>query len=252
MSHLAMIAGVLLSLFSGACAFAQTVVVPPSRANSEGNTGLQYTTTGGSIFQQLYGSSLLSGFPIGSQITAMQVRLNGGDPSGPSEVLSTPNFDIYLGPSNFTVGSLSSSVAANQGPGTVQVRNGPLSFGINSYPGGATPNAFGPVINFSTPYIYTGGDLLMTITWSHAQAFTFIRWDFDNAIVGAQYRENGFYNDPVVPNNVTNGALIVQFQYAAVPEPTTLAFTGCAKLVAGAWYYRRRQNRLAILDQLSE
>ncbi|MBL8824804.1 MAG: hypothetical protein JNJ77_19615 [Planctomycetia bacterium] len=228
--------------------------MPPSRANTEGNTVFGYTTTTALTVQQLYGSSLLNGLPIGSQITGMQFRQNGGQPSGPSTVSFTPNFDIYLGPSNFPVGSLSTVVAANQGPGTVPVRNGSLSFGINSFPGGTSPNAFGPVINFTTPYTYSGGDLLMTFTWNFTQVGNNIDWDFDNSLVGAQYRQSpeSFYNSPTVSQNVPNGALVVQFQYAAVPEPTTLALSGCAVLVAGAWYYRRRQNRLAILDSISE
>lgn len=33
----------------------------------------------------------------------------------------------------------------------------------NSYPGGGSPNNFGPLIAFTTPYTYQGGDLLITM-----------------------------------------------------------------------------------------
>jgi hypothetical protein len=48
------------------------------------------------------------------------------------------------------------------GPQTL-VRSGPLTIRIGEYTSGASPNNFGPIIEFDTTYLYTGGHLLIEI-----------------------------------------------------------------------------------------
>src|SRR5207302_8764496 len=130
------------------------------------------------------------------------------------------NFDVYLGPSNFAPGSLSTSPAANQGAGTMQVRSGPLTFPANSFPGGSSPNAFGPEITFSTPYTYTGGDLLLTLRYTAASGQ--LLFDFQNT-PDAQFRSAFDYNATTMPDS-SPGSYVLKFTASslpAVPEPSS-------------------------------
>ena len=210
---------------------ASFVVVPSSNASVEGSTdfgfGAQPIT-----FQQVYGSSLLAGLPIGSVINGFSIRLNGlsSDP-GP---VSFANFDVRIGRSNFAPGSLTSSTAGNQGSDTVLARSGSLAFAAGSFPSGALPNGFGPLIGFSTPYTYTGGDLLLTFSVSAASGFMGFLADDQSNLAGAQERQDLALNSPTVSQNFNLTALIVQFNYTAtttVPEPSSLALVGIASLV---------------------
>src|SRR6185369_9576629 len=58
------------------------------------------------------------------------------------------------------VSNMSTTFSANM-ISPVLVRNGPLTLASNSFTSGATPNAFGSLLVFDTPYVYQGGDLVM-------------------------------------------------------------------------------------------
>jgi hypothetical protein len=63
-------------------------------------------------------------------------------------------------------GQLSTTYTDNIGTDAVAVRSGPLTLPSGFNPGGAlTPavNPWGGIIEFTTPYVYTGGNLLITI-----------------------------------------------------------------------------------------
>ena len=152
------------SLFVTLHAHAADFVAPSSLAVAEGDFyfGLSLNIE----YQQLYGVSQLVGLSPGDTITGMQFRFDSSEPTGPGSTITSEHFDVYLGPSNFPVGSLSQSVAGNQGVGTVQVRSGPVTFPVMSFPGGSSPNAFGPLITFDTPYTYSGGPLLLTLAYT--------------------------------------------------------------------------------------
>lgn len=210
-------------LFPG-LAVAQTLVVAPSALNGvEGNNFYSFGNGGGILFQEIYGTSQLNGLNAGSTITGMRFRLNGGQPANP--VSSATNFDIYLGPSNFPVGSLSDSVLANQGTGTIAVRTGPITFAAGSFPGGSTPNNFGPEISFSTSYVYTGGPLLMTVTTTAASQS--LQFDLGTGISDTQYRQVLAYNGTTHTTDVPGAAIVVQFTIA-VPEPESIVLLSAA------------------------
>lgn len=113
--------------------------------------------------QYVYDSSLLASLPVGSQITGMAFRLNGGEASWPPSARTWTNFDVQISTSVNNPGALSTTFSNNIGLDVVTVRTGSLTIAAGSYPGGVTPNGFGPEIAFSTPYSYSGGDLLITI-----------------------------------------------------------------------------------------
>jgi len=220
----------------------QTYVVPPGNANTGGTGGTFSLLTTDYTGQEVYSANLLSGLPNGAIINGFRMRLAPGQATVTSAV-SSPNFDISIGPSVFHPGSLSTSTSGNQGPGTVLARSGPISFPANSFVGGSNPNPWGPLISFTTTFTYTSGtDLLLTFS---DRAFTSgVVLDAQaNLFTNAQGRQNvGVYNSSTVPQNVDGFAIIVQLNYVTVPEPTTLALCGVTLLAGlGYWYFRRRR-----------
>lgn len=221
---------------------AQTYVVPPGNANTGGTGGTFTLLTVDYTGQAVYSANLLSGLPNGAIINGFRMRLAPGQATVTSAV-SSPNFDISVGPSVFHPGSLTASTTGNQGPGTVLARSGPITFPANSFVGGSNPNPWGPLISFTTTYTYASGtDLLFTFS---DKAFTgAVVMDAQaNLFSNAQGRQNvGVYNSATVPQNVDGFALIVQLNYATVPEPTTLALSGVTLLAGlGYWFFRRRR-----------
>jgi hypothetical protein len=243
-----MLVFVVLGLM-GAHARADVYVVPPANATTSG-TGASFTLgTSDYTGQQDYGASLLSGLPLGAVIDGFRLRLSAGQ-STVTSASSSSHFDISIGPSAFPPGSLSTSTAGNEGPGTVLARSGAITFPANSFVGGANPNPFGPLISFTTPYAYTGGDLLLT--FSDTAFSTALVFDAQAGLFStAQGRQNvGVYNSSTVPQSVDGFALIVQFDYTipSVPEPSSLTLSGLSVLAGLAyWCFGRRRTRAAAL-----
>lgn len=221
-------------------AAAGLIVAPTSLAAAEGNVSFSADTA--LTTQVVYAPAQLAGLLPGDRITGLQFRFNGGEAAGPAAPVSFANFDVYLGPSNFAPGSLSTSTAGNQGAGTVLARGGPITFAANSFPGGAGPNPFGPLIPFTTPYTYTGGDLLLTL--SHSAPSSVLVFDADVGLTGVQGRQNGGYNSSFVLQNMSQFAFVVQFTTAApaVPEPATVVVFGGLALAGAVGYRRRKQS----------
>ena len=143
-------------------------VVPPASetvaASNLGNSIPLGASIGGT-YQAIYMPSQLVGLPIGGQITSLQLRLyNGAGAPWPSSAGTITNYRISLGGSNLTADTLS-TVFADNISSPVLVRSGSFSLDAGAYPGGAatgsTPEAWGPVIAFSTPYTYKGGPLVI-------------------------------------------------------------------------------------------
>lgn len=222
---------------------AQTYVVPPGNAGVGGTGGTFSLLTTDYTGQEVYSANLLSGLPVGAIINGFRMRLAPGQPTV-SVAVSSPNFDISIGPSNFQPGSLTTSTVGNQGPGTVLARSGPISFPANSFVGGSNPNPFGPLISFTTPYTYTGGDLLLTFS-DRAFSSGVVLDAQANLFSNAQGRQNvGVYNSSTVPQSVDGFAIIVQFNYVTVPEPSTMALAGVTALSGlGYWLFRRRRTK---------
>jgi len=228
---------------------ADVYVVPPANANTGGTGGTFTLTQTDYTGQQVYGASLLSGLPVGAVIDGFRLRLSPGQ-STETSATSSSHFDISIGPSAFHPGSLSTSTAGNEGPGTVLARSGPITFPANSFVGGANPNPFGPLISFTTPYTYTGGDLLLT--FSNTAFSTAMVFDAQAGLFStAEGRQNlGVYNSSTVPQDVDGFALIVQFDYtlASVPEPSSLTLSGLSVLAGLAYCcFGRRRTRAAAL-----
>jgi uncharacterized delta-60 repeat protein len=143
-------------------ALAQSTVVLPAQAEQSGslNTAVQSSERS---YQWVYDASLLSAIPLGAKITGMAYRLNGGQPTLPASDRVFSSYDVQLATSVFRPSFLSSTYSVNMGSDVTTVRSGPLTIAPNSLPGGATPNAFGPVILFTTPFTYLGGHLITLV-----------------------------------------------------------------------------------------
>jgi hypothetical protein len=155
-------------LMIGDSAQAGIIVAPNANTSVDGNS-VQLDPFGElgnpQEFQWVLNGSQLTGI-VGDNITAIGFRLASGQSGqAPSTINS---FDLELSSSNNPIGSLSTTYANNIGSNAVTVYNGSLS--LPGLTGGAGPNPFF-LITFTTPFTYTGGNLLMTLVSSSDDSF---------------------------------------------------------------------------------
>jgi len=152
-----------------------TAVIPPAAESTAGNVGDQIPLGDifGGSYQVIYAPSQLGSIPPGSVITGLQIRRNNALlASWPAAALTIGRFDISLGSSSRTPATATATFADNISA-PVLVRSGPLQLAAGAYPGGPTgsvPKAFGPLIQFSTGYVYSGGPLVVLFRVQNAAA----------------------------------------------------------------------------------
>lgn len=155
----------LMTSHSGASQGANKVVIPDGYAAAPGNSILNtWARDLPRTFQQVTSPALMSGLEIGDEIIGIAVRGNRYSPSWPPSPRNYADYSIWLGQSMNPPSSIDRTFANNRGPDFTQVRSGPLTFAPNSFPGGGEPNDFAPVISFTTPYVYQGGELLIEMS----------------------------------------------------------------------------------------
>ncbi len=201
-------------------------VVPPSSENlaagTFGNTIPLGATTG--TYQALYMPSQLVGLPIGGKITSLQLRLyNDATAPWPTSSGTITNYRISLGSSNLTADTLSTTFANNI-TNPVLVRSGSFSLDANAYPGGAatgtTPEAWGPVITFSTPYTYTGGPLVIEVrSTGFSGAFNFADATPSTSISKSVQTTS---SDGATTGNIGNSPIVMRL---GITPPNTQAVT---------------------------
>jgi len=241
----------VLALVVMAGAVQAQVVIPPAFAGtSTGTTGFntvmrQFDRS----MQAVYAATQLTGLNVGDQITGIQFRMfffATNPATFPATTLTFTNYDIFMGQSATAPGSMSTTYAANQGTGFMQVRSGSLSVAPGTYvkgPDAATPAPWGPVITFTTPYTYNGGSLLMELRHTgngDAAGNLFVDTVADvagswqaiaNTTTGAAYAATtGVIGATAAP--------VMRLNVVAVPEPATCAILG---LGAAALLRRRRK-----------
>lgn len=243
-----------ISITAGAgSAAAQTTYVAGGSATTEGiaSTSIPLGNGGASnvTSQFLFGQSQLGGLTAGSVITAIGFRINVNSPA-PTGALNYSNYQISLGGSTQAVGGLTSNFAANQAANTAVVRAGALTIPVGSLISQPfqssptpTPNPFFS-INFTTPFTYTGGDLLLTLSYITSNTVT---TTLDGTPISAGGLDSASNISPTGTLTQFYGVPVVQFTTAAatagVPEPATWAMMLMGFGAMGA--AMRRRTRVA-------
>jgi len=251
MRSFALVAGVG-ALVLGSPLAAQ-VVAPNANATTEG-TAAQFGvfvngSASGSTFQTAYAASNFSTVPIGSQITAIGYRLDGGQTTQ-LNAISYSTFQLQIGQSANAIGSLSNTFADNLGADTVLAING-LSIPGGSFADapGINPNPF-YILTFGTPYIYTGGDLLVTIR----EAGNATPLSIDAVPAGGGTSTVAFVGDASATSGESGinffNAPVIQLVFgsaSAVPEPSTWTMMLLGFAGIGLAIRRRRAAKTSVL-----
>jgi len=169
------------------------VVIPNSVENATGNPTWNLFNNENQVIQLLINQSQLTDLN-GQEIGGISFRLPGL--TSPTYPVLTPwplssiiygNFDVYL--SEGVSLDSSSSVFADNVVGTqTQVRSEELIIDPEVYTTGDPAN-FGPIITFDTPYLYSGGNLLLEIR--HSSSDYSVSFSPVNAISSSTHPDYG-------------------------------------------------------------
>lgn len=142
------------------------LVVPPDYTATPGTstfTGPLATTA--RTYQLLIHEDLLVSL-VGKDLLAISWRIpTSATTNWPAADVTIANYDVYLSGS-VSPNQRSLTFAENIVGTQTQVRSGSLNIAAESYRFGNTPNDFGPSIMFNSPWLYTGGHLLIEIRHS--------------------------------------------------------------------------------------
>jgi len=140
-----------------------SVVLPNFAATTElsNQTGVLSTTTLGVTYQVQYSTAYISGLAVGDRITGLSFRRS--DNSGSSPSIDFTDYEITAAQAAHPISGFGSTFADNM-ISPVRVKDGAYSIAVGAFPGGGSPNAWGPAIFFDTPYVYQGGDLVFLIS----------------------------------------------------------------------------------------
>ncbi len=225
-----------------ATAMAAQTTVPNAFAATGGETGLNTfirDTGAPRAGQLLIGASQLGAISPGMQITGMYFRLFANtsfNPAGtwPAAPISWNNYEVRVGTAALGVAGASTTFAANLGGDTVLARSGGLTLPMDGFSGGAnTPavNPWGPLISFTTPFTYSGGDLVIEIRHDGG---TFTPTRFLDAVLASNpgYGTNfrSITTTSFAGTTGTNASFtITQLEYV-IPSPGAAALFGLAGL----------------------
>jgi hypothetical protein len=204
---------------------AANVVVPSQFTSASGNDydDAPLGTTN-QHFQQVYSASLLSGLSIGDQITGIGFRTISNSVSLVSQTV--PDYSIWMGTSALAPGSMSSTFANNRTLDFTNVLSGPLNIAPGQFPGGPGINNFG-YITFTTPYTYTGGNLLIEIAYADfSGGGVSVDTAFPYNNLDPSLAQTAFGSGPsstTADQGLYNEAIITSFMVTPIPEPTSLA-----------------------------
>ena len=197
----------------------------------------------------IYDESLVlaAGINPGDQLTGLAFRVGGGSSN------AVPNFTVenYIIDLGHALGSIQANVNLNDnfasnavGGALTNVHTGRVDFNAADYPNtnpstiDGTANPFGPSIEFNSAFTYEGGDLLLRYTHTDPEALngslvtsradsissTFGVPDFGDDRVQTFFGQ-GFNADERFFGTQFGefSATIIQFDVAAVPEPSSTA-----------------------------
>ena len=143
------------------------VVIPNNYILTEGPAGSNPAMSGPRILQYLVNSNQLTGF-VGRHINGFTYRLHRISPAWPASDVTFTDYRVYMSGS-VAPSSRSNTFLNNVGGPRIQVRSGPLTIPGGAFPAGSptgTYGPFGPDIAFDTPYLYSGGHLLVEMRFN--------------------------------------------------------------------------------------
>jgi len=197
--------------------------------------------------QLLINANQLTSMNIGDQLTGITFRIySASTVNFPATDATWSDYTINVGP-GVAFGSQTTTFATNFASAPTTVRSGPLTMLANSFVGtGTTPHPFGPFIPFSTPYTYTGGNLLVEIRHSGSNIVNVASNFLEVALTTDPGFNTNFWAATATGNTATTGAVanftVSQFQVTTVPEPSSVALTGLAAVGWGWQRWRRRKS----------
>ncbi len=138
-------------------------VYPPLYATTNGTSAFTGPLASSArTYQLLINENLLTGL-VNKNILSITFRnFSTATTPWPEADVTFSNYDIYLSGS-VAPSARSLTFAQNIVGQQILVRSGPLVIPANSFPIGGSPNQFGTPVTFTTPYLYTGGHLLIEI-----------------------------------------------------------------------------------------
>lgn len=152
-------------------------------------------------------------------------------------------WELQLSSSLNPSGALDPIFANNIGLDAVTVRSGPYTLPINSMPGGTGPNGFFFVF-FTTPYTYSGGDLLLTLRQNASSGLPLLSLDgvAPADVTGVADSVRGGGADATSGQAQFSNIPITALQYTPIPEPRS-ALLMLAVLSLPVWAAARRRTR---------
>lgn len=194
------------------------VVVPNAAATTEGNS---FASSVAFTIQTQVAASELTTIPIGSSITGLRWRLEGGAATAPTpSPVVYSDYEITLAQAANSIGALSSTLANNM-VNPQLVRDGGLTIPVNSIAGGANPNSFAFVLTFDTPYTYQGGDLIYMLSRPSPTGSSF-NTDGVTTGLGLGSVVDGRYTTGFQPTSAASvGFFPAELEFTPVPEPAT-------------------------------
>lgn len=234
----------VLSVGLAAAAANAQVVVPNAYATTTASTSGLNTfirDTGNPRTGQLLINANQLGVAVGQQIDGLTFRLyTGATAAFPAANATWSDYTINIG-QGVAFGSQTTTFASNFVGTPTTVRSGPLvintgSFGLAS----PTPNPFGSLIMFNTPYTYTGGNLLIEVRHSGSNIVNSATDFLECALTTDAGYNTNFWSATATSNTATTGtaANFTVTQLHLVPAPGSLALLGLGGLFAG----RRRRS----------
>ncbi|MFO0861042.1 MAG: hypothetical protein U0570_10825 [Phycisphaerales bacterium] len=207
-----------------------TQVLPPANETVAGGSqnSLMLPNFSSGTHQVLYRADQIAGIPVGSVITGMQLRLSDASVAFPPTGFSASQYDVRLASSSKTPATMTTTYATNM-TNPVLVRSGPLSIAAGAYPGTGSPRGWGPLIPFTTGYVYSGGPLV--IEWRVTTATTFSGSFADmNSTAGVNAFIRTDLNAAATTSSiaVTSGGPVVRLTFTA---PATDLARGVTKVI---------------------